>query len=65
MWCPTALEVNGKEMQFPLPEADMTLNFTNSTGLRYEAEEVRRCLQKGKKLLTCIKIKQLAVAFHN
>lgn len=49
MWCPTALEVNGKEMQFPLPEADMTLNFTNSTGLRYEAEEVRRCLQKGLK----------------
>ncbi|KAM8750030.1 trans-1,2-dihydrobenzene-1,2-diol dehydrogenase-like [Acanthopagrus latus] len=49
MWCPTVLEVNGKEMQFPLPEADMTLNFTNSTGLRYEAEEVRRCLQKGLK----------------
>ena len=65
MWCPTVLEVNGKEMQFPLPEADMTLNFTNSTGLRYEAEEVRRCLQKGNKLLTCIQIKQIAVAFHN
>ncbi|KAM9347752.1 trans-1,2-dihydrobenzene-1,2-diol dehydrogenase-like [Symphorus nematophorus] len=49
MWCPTALEVNGKEMQFPLPEADMQLNFTNSTGLRYEAEEVRQCLLKGLK----------------
>lgn len=47
MWCPTALEVNGKEMQFPLPEPSMPLNFTNSTGLRYEAEEVRNCLLKG------------------
>ncbi|KAI3356150.1 hypothetical protein L3Q82_017401, partial [Scortum barcoo] len=49
MWCPTALEVNGKETNFPLPEADMPLNFTNSTGLRYEAEEVRRCLLEGLK----------------
>ncbi|XP_060910216.1 trans-1,2-dihydrobenzene-1,2-diol dehydrogenase-like [Labrus mixtus] len=49
MWCPTSLEVNGKEMQFPLPEAAMPLNFTNSTGLRYEAEEVRQCLLKGLK----------------
>ncbi|KAF3843015.1 hypothetical protein F7725_001864 [Dissostichus mawsoni] len=49
MWCPTSLEVNGKDMQFPLPEASMPLNFTNSTGLRYEAEEVRQCLLKGLK----------------
>uniref|UniRef100_UPI0037E8421C trans-1,2-dihydrobenzene-1,2-diol dehydrogenase-like isoform X1 n=1 Tax=Semicossyphus pulcher TaxID=241346 RepID=UPI0037E8421C len=49
MWCPTTLEVNGKQMQFPLPEAAMPLNFTNSAGLRYEAEEVRRCLLKGLK----------------
>lgn len=49
MWCPTTLEVNGKEMQFPLPEAGMLPNFTNSTGLRYEAEEVRHCLLKGLK----------------
>lgn len=49
MWCPTTLEVNGKETGFPLPEAGMQLNFTNSTGLRYEAEEVRRCLLKGLK----------------
>lgn len=47
MWCPTTLEVNGQETEFPLPEAGMPLNFTNSTGLRYEAEEVRRCLLKG------------------
>ncbi|XP_029937023.1 trans-1,2-dihydrobenzene-1,2-diol dehydrogenase-like [Myripristis murdjan] len=49
MWCPTTLEVNGKERQFPLPEPGMPLNFTNSTGLRYEAEEVRRCLLQGLK----------------
>lgn len=33
MWCPTTLEVNGKEVQFPLPEPGMPLNFRNSTGL--------------------------------
>ncbi|XP_049904493.1 trans-1,2-dihydrobenzene-1,2-diol dehydrogenase-like [Epinephelus moara] len=49
MWCPTSLEVNGKEVHFPLPEPDMPLNFKNSTGLRYEAEEVRHCLLKGLK----------------
>ncbi|KAJ8247941.1 hypothetical protein GJAV_G00252340 [Gymnothorax javanicus] len=49
MWCPTHLEVNGQESQYPLPEPSMPLNFTNSTGLRYEAEEVRRCLLKGLK----------------
>ncbi|XP_022596761.1 trans-1,2-dihydrobenzene-1,2-diol dehydrogenase-like [Seriola dumerili] len=49
MWCPTTLEVNGKEMQFPLPEPGMPLNNINSTGLRYEAEEVRHCLLKGLK----------------
>lgn len=47
MWCPSVLEVNGKELKFPLPEAATPLNFTNSTGLRYEAEEVRQCLLKG------------------
>ncbi|KAJ8247940.1 hypothetical protein GJAV_G00252330 [Gymnothorax javanicus] len=49
MWCPTRLEVNGQESQYPLPEPSMPLNFTNSTGLRYEAEEVRHCLLKGLK----------------
>ncbi|KAJ8247936.1 hypothetical protein GJAV_G00252290 [Gymnothorax javanicus] len=33
----------------PLPEPSMPLNFANSTGLRYEAEEVRHCLLKGLK----------------
>ncbi|KTF72292.1 hypothetical protein cypCar_00044342 [Cyprinus carpio] len=49
MHCPTTLEVNGKETEFPLPEPGLPLNFSNSTGLRYEAEDVRRCLLKGLK----------------
>uniref|UniRef100_A0A8C7STZ7 Trans-1,2-dihydrobenzene-1,2-diol dehydrogenase n=1 Tax=Oncorhynchus mykiss TaxID=8022 RepID=A0A8C7STZ7_ONCMY len=49
MHCPTTLEVNGKTTQYPLPEPSLPLNFTNSTGLRYEAEEVRQCLLKGLK----------------
>ncbi|XP_051899063.1 trans-1,2-dihydrobenzene-1,2-diol dehydrogenase-like [Pristis pectinata] len=49
MWCPTSLVVNGDVEEFPLPTPHQPLNFINSTGLRYEAEEVRQCLQKGLK----------------
>ncbi|XP_042344919.1 trans-1,2-dihydrobenzene-1,2-diol dehydrogenase isoform X1 [Plectropomus leopardus] len=49
MWCPTSLVVNGKETEFPVPEPCLPLNFLNSTGMRYEAEEVRQCLLKGLK----------------
>ncbi|XP_056134268.1 trans-1,2-dihydrobenzene-1,2-diol dehydrogenase-like [Lampris incognitus] len=49
MHCPTSLVVKGKETQYALPEPCLPLNFTNSTGLRYEAEEVRQCLLKGLK----------------
>lgn len=49
MHCPTTLEVNGKQTQYPLPEPFLPLHFTNSTGLCYEAEEVRHCLLKGLK----------------
>lgn len=49
MWCPTSLIVNGKETQYPLPEPYLPINFPNSTGMRYEAEEVRQCLLKGLK----------------
>ncbi|XP_041917825.1 dihydrodiol dehydrogenase, tandem duplicate 1 [Alosa alosa] len=49
MWCPSALVVNGTETEYPLPEPCMPMNFTNSTGLRYEAQEVRQCLLKGLK----------------
>ncbi|KAG7281381.1 hypothetical protein CRUP_020793 [Coryphaenoides rupestris] len=49
MWSPTSLIVNGKETQYPVPEPYLPLNFQNSTGMRYEAEEVRQCLLKGLK----------------
>uniref|UniRef100_A0A671VNL1 Trans-1,2-dihydrobenzene-1,2-diol dehydrogenase n=1 Tax=Sparus aurata TaxID=8175 RepID=A0A671VNL1_SPAAU len=49
MWCPTSLVVNGKETKYPVPEPYLPLNFINSTGMRYEAEEVRQCLLKGLK----------------
>uniref|UniRef100_A0A3Q2TVL0 Trans-1,2-dihydrobenzene-1,2-diol dehydrogenase n=1 Tax=Fundulus heteroclitus TaxID=8078 RepID=A0A3Q2TVL0_FUNHE len=49
MWCPTSLVVNGKETQYPLPEPGLPQNFHNCTGMRYEAEEVRKCLLKGLK----------------
>ncbi|CAL8243380.1 unnamed protein product [Lota lota] len=49
MWCPTSLIVNGKETLYPVPEPYLPLNFLNSTGMRYEAEEVRQCLLKGLK----------------
>ncbi|KAL1007202.1 hypothetical protein UPYG_G00083390 [Umbra pygmaea] len=50
MWCPTSLVVNGKETQYPVPEPYLPLNFINSTGMCYEAEEVRQCLLKGTSL---------------
>uniref|UniRef100_A0A4W3J4B1 Trans-1,2-dihydrobenzene-1,2-diol dehydrogenase n=1 Tax=Callorhinchus milii TaxID=7868 RepID=A0A4W3J4B1_CALMI len=49
MWCPTRLVVNREKQEFPLPEPSQPLNFPHSMGLRYEAEEVRQCLQKGLK----------------
>uniref|UniRef100_A0A8C6LF08 Trans-1,2-dihydrobenzene-1,2-diol dehydrogenase n=1 Tax=Nothobranchius furzeri TaxID=105023 RepID=A0A8C6LF08_NOTFU len=42
MHCPTECVVNDRETEHPLPEPCLPLNFTNSTGLLYEAEEVRR-----------------------
>uniref|UniRef100_A0A2L2Y1H3 Trans-1,2-dihydrobenzene-1,2-diol dehydrogenase n=1 Tax=Parasteatoda tepidariorum TaxID=114398 RepID=A0A2L2Y1H3_PARTP len=47
-WCPTAVETAEKTHEFPLPDAIRPFNCTNSSGLRYEAMEVRECLQKGK-----------------
>ncbi|KAJ8340674.1 hypothetical protein SKAU_G00353070 [Synaphobranchus kaupii] len=49
MWNPTSLVVNGKKTEYPLPQPSLPLNFVNSTGMRYEAEEVRQCLLKGLK----------------
>ncbi|KAM3626296.1 uncharacterized protein V6R79_026416 [Siganus canaliculatus] len=49
LWCPTSLVVNGQETSYPLPEPGLPLNTLNSTGMCYEAEEVRQCLLKGLK----------------
>ena len=42
------------ETQYPLPEPHLPLNFTFSTGMRYEAEEVRQCLLKGMPLCCAV-----------
>ena len=56
-WCPTEIEVcpdpltgsDGQVHRFELPEnrTGIALNFVNSQGLAYEAEEVNRCLRAG------------------
>eukprot|EP00118_Oscarella_pearsei_P016702 m.161271 g.161271 ORF g.161271 m.161271 type:complete len:340 (+) comp38812_c3_seq7:19-1038(+) len=50
-WCATKVETPSGLKEFPLPVAtgEDYYNFTNSSGLRYEAEEVRKCLLAGKK----------------
>lgn len=57
MWCPTLIDVNGKVTQYPLPEPYLPINCIKSTGMRYEAEEVRQCLLKG--------LKESAVMSHS
>ncbi|XP_055917385.1 trans-1,2-dihydrobenzene-1,2-diol dehydrogenase-like [Eupeodes corollae] len=48
-WCPTTLiDIDGKEKSWPLPKGKYKTNFLNSEGLRYEAEEVRKCIREGK-----------------
>lgn len=47
-WCPSKLELpNGKVVDLPLPKSNLKFNFINSTGLNYEADEVRKCILKG------------------
>ncbi|CAI9732039.1 trans-1,2-dihydrobenzene-1,2-diol dehydrogenase isoform X2 [Octopus vulgaris] len=47
IWCTTKIEVNGEEREFPLPKSEAQFNYPNSNGLSYEAECVRKCLEKG------------------
>ncbi|XP_055302890.1 trans-1,2-dihydrobenzene-1,2-diol dehydrogenase-like [Sitodiplosis mosellana] len=47
-WCPTSIIVDGAEISWPLSKAKYQFNSTNSCGLRYEAEEVRKCIRDGK-----------------
>ncbi|GFS48749.1 trans-1,2-dihydrobenzene-1,2-diol dehydrogenase [Trichonephila inaurata madagascariensis] len=46
-WCPTTVITADKTYEFPLPDTIRPCNFTNSSGLRFEAMEVRECLKKG------------------
>ncbi|XP_017471914.1 PREDICTED: trans-1,2-dihydrobenzene-1,2-diol dehydrogenase [Rhagoletis zephyria] len=51
-WCCTSLTKPGNATEsWPLPAAKFEFNHTNSCGLRYEAEEVRKCIEK--RLLEC------------
>lgn len=57
-WCPVSLrDIDGTEKTWPLPKARYDFKFNNSAGLRYEADEVRRCI-RGNKL-------QSEVVSHN
>lgn len=48
-WCPLKLtDTDGTERIDTLPAAGHPFNFQNSCGLRYEAEEVRRCIEGGR-----------------
>lgn len=49
--CPTEMETPNGLRVVPLPETATPCNYINSSGLRYEAQEVRRCLQAGKEQL--------------
>ncbi|RWS14156.1 Trans-1:2-dihydrobenzene-1:2-diol dehydrogenase-like protein [Dinothrombium tinctorium] len=45
MWAADKVIVNDKLHEFTFPDTVAPCNFTHSSGLRYEAMEVRRCLQ--------------------
>lgn len=47
-WCPQIIvDTDGAEKVWPLPESKIKSSYVNSTGLRYEAEETRRCIKAG------------------
>lgn len=43
----TCIETPAGKIDTPFPTVSVPLNFPNTTGLRYQAEEVRRCLREG------------------
>ncbi|XP_066265609.1 trans-1,2-dihydrobenzene-1,2-diol dehydrogenase-like [Branchiostoma lanceolatum] len=48
-WSPQELIAPDKTHKFPLPPPGKPINYFNATGFRFEAMEVRRCLQEGLK----------------
>lgn len=47
LWCPTEITVNKEKKSWPLPKAKWEFVLLNSCGLRYEATEVKRCIDTG------------------
>ncbi|XP_055296396.1 trans-1,2-dihydrobenzene-1,2-diol dehydrogenase-like [Sitodiplosis mosellana] len=44
----TIIDVDGTQKTWSLPQAQHYFNLSGSCGLRYEAEEVRKCIREGK-----------------
>ena len=44
-WCPSKVETPMGVLEYPLPSLDKPTVFRNSSGMRYEAEEVHMCLK--------------------
>ncbi|KAK9880770.1 hypothetical protein WA026_013091 [Henosepilachna vigintioctopunctata] len=47
-WCPTQLITSNQTYNFDLPQSQVQFRYSNSGGLAYEADEVKRCLQEGR-----------------
>lgn len=48
-WSASSLiDIDGSEKSWPFPQAKYEFNYPNSCGLRYEADEVRKCIRSGK-----------------
>lgn len=43
------IDADGSEKIWPLPKGKYDFNSTNGAGLRYEAEEARKCIRTDKK----------------
>lgn len=49
-FAPTSLiDVDGSEKSWPLPKEQHEFTYINSCGLRYEADQVRKCIRAGQK----------------
>ncbi|XP_034254346.1 trans-1,2-dihydrobenzene-1,2-diol dehydrogenase-like [Thrips palmi] len=53
-WCPTKVVSGNETKEFPLPPGAHPYFNRNSSGLRFEADEVKRCIRQG--LLECPKM---------
>ncbi|KAK3106519.1 hypothetical protein FSP39_021638 [Pinctada imbricata] len=52
-WCPTEVLLPSGKMTCPLePEDPSAYVYPNSMGLRYEADEVRKCIMEGESMFT-------------